>query len=314
MAQLRWTVLLAAAFELGLWLLPTIHTLSDALLLLIGYPVLAALTLDLGVRLRVRGVYGLLALAGLTALLHALLIAPTIGFAELPRTLFTRILGAGAAVTGLALLILLPSRHRPRPLTWIAAVLIGAAWGVWSRWSLELYTGIPAASSDPAFIYAIMIPALIGLLALLSRPTVGGRLTLNRPSWVIVGGAALALFLIRLLTGALDGLALAFASPLIAACLGILYWQRRSKGGTVWDALTIAPPPTGHGGRERAGLVMVGLIASGAGMLLPRGVGAGDPVFVLAALFTVYGFVWLPTLTAMIALRGLGRQLRAGDL
>lgn len=311
--RVRLAALMAFVMEIGLGLAWTPRPPVELALLPLAYLVLAAFTLDVGVRLRVRGVYGVLALAGLAALVHAIIAAPVTGFADLPRTVFTRVLGAGGLAAGIALYLLIVLHHPARGRSWLPFVLLaglGVAWGVWGRWSVGLYTGDPTAQTDPAVLFGSAGLALVGLLVLMGvRLPVGGDLRLGRLGWTLTGGVLAGLVAVRLAGAQLDGLALAFSVPLLAACAGVLYWQYRPAALMVWDGLT--PPVLGW-----QTTLLIGLLIGGAliGYALPRGAGAADPAFVLSAVFTAYGFVWLPALAALIALRGLGRRLRAGQL
>jgi hypothetical protein len=66
--------------------------------------------------------------------------------------------------------------------------------------------------------------------------------------------------------------------------------------------------------RTLIGLALMFSAGAGISVLIPRSETAPDPLFAITLIFTAYGFVWLPTVAVVIAVRGLGRMLRAGHL
>ncbi|MCS7071162.1 MAG: hypothetical protein NZM00_06625, partial [Anaerolinea sp.] len=165
-ARLRLAVLWAFGSEILLWTLPERTDLADGVAAAISYLALAALLLDLGVRFRVRGLYGLLALAGIYALGYGLLINPASAFADLPRTLFTRVLGANALIGlgGLLILILSGALRLRQPVALLAGMgVLGAAWGMWARWSPVIITG---RLDTPEAPFALGTALAVGVLAI----------------------------------------------------------------------------------------------------------------------------------------------------
>lgn len=313
-ARLRLAALWAFGSEILLWTLPERTSLVDGAAAALGYLALAALLLDLGVRFRVRGVYGLLGLAGIYALGYGLLINPASAFADLPRTLFTRVLGANALIgLGGLLILILTGTLRPRRslLPLIGAAALGTAWGMWARWSPTVITGRlnePEAPLTLAIALAAGLLAVFGVLRLTEAP--GTDLHLSRPGWTLTLGGLLAALLLRLAEEALSSAALSFTIPLILICLGILYWQRRRRGIPLFERLASPAVPW----RTLLMLALMFSAGAGIGTVIPRSQDALDPLFAITLIFTAYGFVWLPTVAVVIAVRGLGRMLRAGHL
>lgn len=311
--RLRLAMLWAFGSEILLWTAPERTEAVDLVAAVIGYLALAALLLDLGSRFRVRGLYGLLALAGLYALGHGLIINPASAFADLPRTLFTRVLGANALVgLGALLIVIAIGRLRPRrPAILLGGIaLIGIAWGMWARWSPVVITG---RLSEPESPLTLGVALAIGWLAVVlalrvpapSEPT----LRLSPFGWTLTLGGLLAALILRFLSDAIPALGFSLSVPLILICLGILYWQRRPKGIPILERA---------GGAAGLRALLIGALAFAAGacigLLIPRTDTSVDPLFAITLIFTAYGFVWLPTAAVVIALRGLGRMLRAGHL
>jgi hypothetical protein len=313
-ARLRLAALWAFGSEILLWTLPERTALVDGAAAALGYLALAALLLDLGVRFRVRGVYGLLGLAGIYALGYSLLINPASAFADLPRTLFTRVLGANALIGlgGLLILILTGTLRPRRPLLpSIGAAALGTAWGMWARWSPAVITGRldgPEAPLTLAVALAVGLLAVFGALRLMRAPE--ADLRLSPLGWTLTLGGLLAALILRLAEGTLSNAALSFTLPLILICLGILYWQRRRRGIPLLGRLASPAVPW----RTLIGLALMFSAGAGISVLIPRSETAPDPLFAITLIFTAYGFVWLPTVAVVIAVRGLGRMLRAGHL
>lgn len=313
-ARLRLAVLWAFGSEILLWTLPERTDLADGVAAAISYLALAALLLDLGVRFRVRGLYGLLALAGIYALGYGLLINPASAFADLPRTLFTRVLGANALIGlgGLLILILTGALRLRQPVALLAGTgVLGAAWGMWARWSPVIITGrldAPEAPFALGTVLAVGVLAIFLTLRLSSAPR--ADLLLSPLGWTLTLGGLLAALTLRLANNIVPALGLSFTIPLIVICLGILYWQRRPRGVPLFERLD--NPVVSW----RALLTPALIFGAGAGigMLIPRSETAFDPLFTITLIFTAYGFVWLPTVAIVIALRGLQRMLRAGHL
>lgn len=311
--RLRLATLWAFGSEILLWTIPERTEAVDWVTAVIGYLALTALLLDLGSRFRVRGLYGLLALAGLYALGHGLIINPASAFADLPRTLFTRVLGANALVGLGALLILIAvGRLRPRhPVILLGGMfLIGAAWGLWARWSPVAITGRLNEPEAPLTLGMALAIGWLAIVLVLRFPAPSEPpLRLSPFGWTLTLGGLLAAVILRLATDAIPALGFSLSVPLILICLGILYWQRRPKGIPILER-------AGGAARLRGLLIVALVFAAGAclGLVIPRTDSSVDPLFAITLIFTAYGFVWLPTAAVVIALRGLGRMLRAGHL
>ncbi|MDK3158990.1 hypothetical protein QPK87_20770 [Kamptonema cortianum] len=163
-ARLLLAALLVFGGEILLWQDPLSRSPLEWLMVAAGYTAIACLLLEIAARFRWREIYGLLALAGIYALLNAVLINPTLSFADFPRTLFTRVLGA-QALTGALMLaawrwLLIPPR-RPPLVPLLLCAITGAGWGIWARWSASLFRGDAVLRDTP-----FMTIALIGLIAL----------------------------------------------------------------------------------------------------------------------------------------------------
>lgn len=307
--------------EILLWLDPPSRSLVDWLLIVAGYEALAYLLLDLAARLRWRDIFGTLALAGIFALLNGLLINPQTSFAEFPRTLFTRVLGAQALVAvGMLILwrvTLTPKRGRPVIAVVISAI-IGAAWGTWARWSAGLLNPQSAQLETPISTLLIAAGIVIALIFVL-RHVIARRevrvetssFKLGRVGWLFTATILITLLIMRLASGQIDALMVAFSFTLLMICVAILYAQRRKKWSTFLDTLQPSPAPPLT---WTVPVIIAFIIGALIGYPLPRGEGNQDPVFVITALFTGYGIAWLPAAALALGLRAFVRQAQINRL
>lgn len=311
-------LLLAFGSEVLLWPHWPARPALDWALLAPGYLALSVMLLAAAARFRLRDLFGLMALAGLYGILAGLLLHPASALADVPRTWFTRVMGAHSLI-GLLMLALLLALRRPlsrrRALALAACALpVGVAWGTWGRWSGDVYSGGAAAAETPL---ALLLAAAAGLAVLTGLVLLGLRrwqpapVAPSRPSVALALLGLLALLIVRVLQDSLDGLSLLILGTFAVFCLGVLYSQERRTGRTLLDGLEAAPA-AGWGGLLAVGLALG--VGAALGYGLQRGQGANDPVFVITTLFTGYGIGWLPAVAAVLAARGISRQARLGRL
>lgn len=321
-ARLLLATLLGFGGEILLWQSPLTRNIVDWLLISAGYGALACLLLEVAARFRWRDVYGLLAVAGLYALLNALLLNPVTSFAEFPRTLFTRVLGAHALVGALMIALwrwlLQPGSRLPVfPLS--LSIIVGGIWGIWAHWSASLFQGDVVATETPIELILLCALLSIGLVAgarLLMARSASSDTTLELPhfylgrvGWLFTASTLVTLAIVQLSSGAIDGLSITVCFALALMCLGIVYFQKRKKGRTLFDGLQ--PRPI----RWISLLLIVAMVAAAVLTYpLPRGEGENDPVFVIAAVFTAYGIAWLPGIALAIGVRGFIRQVQTHRL
>lgn len=304
MPTLIYRLLLAAllwfASTVVLW--TPIPSALDALTLF-GYYAVSAALLDLATRYRARDLYALLTLAGMYGLLAALFMHPATALIDMPRTLFTRAMGAHALMGLIALVSYLAAgKTGARAL---GAFVIGGAYGAWARWSpLELW-----GAAEPTPLLTLALSAGIGMVVIAALALVAARverprdLRLSPLGWLLVSGMGAALLLFHAARGRVDGVTAVIVLTLAGFGAAILWFQKRAKGATLLDR---APPFT-----PRHGLPL--LIGFGIGMavssLLPRT--DPDAVAVLAGVFTAYGVIWLPAVSLILGARAFARQARA---
>jgi hypothetical protein len=311
-------LLLAVALLFGsqilLWTDPTRLPLIDWLALTVGYTATAALLLDLAVRFRIRNIFGVLALVGIYGLLNGLLLNPDTALADMPRTLFTRVMGAHT-FAGLLMLGLFLQMSTPRkvslPISLIAGGLVGLGWGTWARWSPTLLR--PEAGDTPlgALLIAAVIAAGLFAALLAVRPRdPAPDLRLKPMEWLVVVVVFASLLAIRVINAQIDALSFTLIVALIVFCLALLWFLRRDKGRTLLDNVGTTAPRWTVFIIEVAAFVIMGIVSYG----LPRGAGAGDPVFVITVVLTGFGLAWLPGVSLALGAQAFAREVRAGRL
>lgn len=287
--------------EILLWNDPPSRTALDWSLLTLGYLALSAVLLDLGVRWRVRDVFGLMMLAGLYGLLNGALLNPQAALLDVPRTLVTRVLGAHT-LAGLLMLALFLTLHLVSRKQAIATGLTGLVWGVWVRWLPTLADTISADVPLAVMLIYGALPLLI-LIVLLTRRSRAdsSALRLSTIEWLFVFAALLLLF-VRHVT-VLDLFTVTVVTTLSAFCVLLLWFQKREKSATAFDGLEPVPL------FPMLRLSVLFLAAGAAGYLLPLRE-AFEPLTLYVALFTAFGVVWLPSVSLVLGVRAYRRLTR----
>ena len=309
-----------AGLELLPWAAPAGRAPWEWPLLFAGYWALAAVLLDTAARYRLRDGFGMLALAGLAGLAAALLFNPAFALANPPLTWFTRALGALSlgALAGLLILIRLTQTvdRRTTVLAALFAVPLGAIWGYWAHWSPVALD--PAAAPTPPEVILAAGAIGIGLILIALALTARFRsqplenLLLPLPVLALLLLLLLGVLVLRVLNETVAPISAATLSTLGLVCLGVLYYQRRSKGPTRMDGLAQVPVPGWSRSALPASLAI--LIGAGLGANLPRGAPDSDLILILSAAITAFGFLWLPGVALVIAARAFGRLARTERL
>lgn len=317
-ARLLLALLFTFFSEIWLWNAPEVRPLAAWLPLLLGYGVVACLCIEVMVRWRTRDIYSLLAVAGLYALLNALLLNPERLLVDFPRTLFTRVMGAHALAGLLALTLFCLLLRTRRPRTWglaaAAAAISGGVCGAWARGSTRLLTG---NSGETAHL-TILIAAGAGLALLWivfafdqrAHTTATPIQPLPIPLLAAVVTAALVLFIFRIGEAAYSTLTASMLVIVGALCLGLVYFRARAKPGAWLEKIDSGV----HTQHLLLLLIALFLATTALGYALPRGTDSSDPAAVLTTIFSAFGFVWLPTTALVIGARAFSRLVSAGRL
>ncbi len=318
-AVLLLALLLAFGSEVLLWPHAPGKTPAQWLLAVVLYPAVAALLLHIASRYRMRDLFGLMALAGIYGIFSSILINPTSTLADVPRTWFTRVLGAHSLIGLLLLgmfLALLPAISRRRMITTALCVfIVSFGWGTWAKWSPTFAEGI----TEPTPLPALLAVASIGMALITAAVWLLARsdgeqqpLKLSRRGLAITVIVLVLALIFRLFEGSVDGLSVITLGMFALISLGVLYYQERPKGSAMLDMVNQSP---GAGWAVLLVFCAVSLILGGiAGYSLERGVSANDPVFIVTNLFTGYGIAWLPAVAGVLGARALIRQARMGRL
>lgn len=314
-ARLVFAAVLLVFSEWIVWQSPLDFSMLEWLGWAAVYVALAAVMLDLLVRLRVGEVFSLLLLAGVYGLLNATLISH-IATRDLPFSLIVRPLAAQplAFMGALAAYQMLTSGRATGPLDLGVTLAIGVMWGVWVRW-------FPVVSDDPVPLAArgdalgalgIALVALMTLATVLpaNQPRYRAQWLLTPIEWALAGGVLLAALVIGVSNGAVGGLGSVIVLSLIGFMLVVLVMTLPMRAPeSLLD--TITPPRRPH---LMAWLILViGFLVAGAvGYSLPGSGDSSTQSDVLFGLLTGFGVVWPPAVSAVIGVRAFTQLSRQG--
>lgn len=337
-ARLLLAALLAFSLEVVLWPQTPGRGALDRLLAGGVYVTLAAALLDLLARERVHDINGLLALAGMAALVSGLLVQPAISLQDSPLTIVTRMLGAPTAACLLALALWM-ALLRGRLTGWLipAALLAGGTWGLYGRW----FPSVVTPSADETALATLVVAAVVGFVVVgvvrvalrdgiapskdtLTEDRHGIAVPLHEHAaltepadfrlplmgWAVVVLVLGGVLMLRLAQGAVDGLSLAIVLVLLVFT-GVILRLYRRKGAVTLLERTLPP------GRLHPALLLAPVVFVAAGLVtysLPRLDGDADPLGLLGTLLVAFGVAWLPALSLVIGIRALSRQMRAQQL
>jgi hypothetical protein len=313
--------LLVFGSEVLLWTNPTGRSLTEWVLALPGYFILATFLLDTLARYRVRDLPGLMALAGIYGLLNALLINPDSTLFDVPRTLVTRVSGAHTLL-GLEMLVFflaLTAGHLRylRRILLAGAVIVGLAWGTWVRWS--------ALEADVAYetpsLEVMLLVGLIGIVLLLlliwqcyrsARSLSPESILLNAREWLLIGIAAGGLLLFRIAQSYVDFPTLFLTAILLSLCAAMLWFRRETRlQPLIEHMLPVRPLRWAWILLSFAILVWAGVFSYSLPFAGTRDF--NNLSFVVYG-FTLYGLAWLPAVSLWVGLRSYIRQVQARPL
>ncbi|MBL8155946.1 MAG: hypothetical protein JNM70_17340 [Anaerolineae bacterium] len=324
--MLRLRLLLAALLVFGseiiFWADPLSRPPTEWLLTLAGYLALAAVLLDLADCARIADLPGLMTLAGLYSLGAALVIWPNSAFADVPRTLVTRVMGAHTLLATLMLLAFLGLTRRRRQtqaLTLAGCALIGLFWGLWMQ-EWPALAEFPPRPFTSAWLLAAAVLLVIILLAGLPlrradpppESTEPPRLRLSLIGWLLVASVLIVLAAFRYLRGEFRADDLPLVALLALICAALLYFRRRATGRSLIDPLSRREQPPTRALLLGTGLLLFSALLTAA--LPPPCLGSTAFVTLVGLGFTAYGLSWLPLVSLIVGLRGALRQLEGRRL
>lgn len=314
--RLTLALLWAIGGEVLAWSFQPDRTMLDWLLVIAGYIALAYALCDLAVRWNLRDLYGVAALGGLAALLHALLLNPQMALVEIPRTLVTRALGAqgillmGMLLMWLLLLNVLPLRRVMLPI----AILMGLCWGTWVRYA-PILTDLraPVMGADGftlvgvGCVVTVVAMVIIGKRQMEIEPQ---HLLLDTYEAGFIAAVAITLLYRQFDRGAIDNVSRGIVIGLIGICLAMQWFRKDSTRSYFGRAVQIRPDwPL-----LTAGLIGF-LICAVAAFNTPI---IGDEAFnqlsAVVLIFGIFGVTWLPGVAAILGLRAVLREVSATQI
>ncbi len=316
-SRLLLACLLFGSAEILPWASLEHTTLPDLMLRGLGFGLLAILLLDLAIRYRVRDLFDGMALVSAIGLLAGLLITPNVTFADFPRTLATRALGGQTltAAIGFGLFLVLihaTPTYRLRALAGITWT--GFYWGTWMHWT-PIYGSLFQQPVSLSTMFAVMclwmgsVLLLYGALLRSEEPIIPNEFRLGTIPFLLLFAALLSLLGVQAARGLLDPTALFITFVVLFVCWVILWFRRSPQHTSLLESHTpIQPPPLRWFGLAALLFVVMTLIAD----RLPL-IGTVDynQLWLMEIGYAAVGFLWLPGLAAVVAVRGIDRVMHA---
>lgn len=311
--RLSFTALLVAFSEFVVWQHPAGYTPLRIIGFVVVYGALAAIALDLIVRLRASDAASLLLIAGAYGLANGTLISQ-VSTRDLPVSLLVRPLGAQtlAFLGALAAFRLLLSGRRASILHLLVAAIVGLAWGVWVRWAPGASNGtIESAALETALVATGLALAVCLLLAGIAAREPVRRAEdwlLGPGEWIGAVAVLVAALAIGLARGEIGGAGAGIVLALIAFLIGMLSATRKLRGTrSPLDPIT---PPRAPGAIGWLAMIALFLAAGWIGHALP---GSGDRApqgDLLIGLLLGFGALWPPVVSALVGVQAFVQLAR----
>jgi hypothetical protein len=314
--RLTLAVLWAIGGEVLAWSFQPDRSALDWLLVIAGYIALAYALCDLAVRWNLRDLYGVAALGGLAALLHALLLNPQMALVEIPRTLVTRALGAqgillmGMLLMWLILLGVLPLRRLMLPV----AVVMGLCWGTWVRYAPVLTDlRAPVIGADGFTLVGVGCVLAIMAMAAIGRTqpvTESKQLLIDTYEAGFIATVAIALLYRQFDRGAIDTISRGVVVGLIGICLAMQWFRKDSTRSYFARPIQVgADWPLLIG--SLIAFLICAVVAFNTSII---GDETLNQLSVVVLIFGVFGLTWLPGVAAILGLRAVLREVSATQL
>jgi hypothetical protein len=312
--RLLMALLLLFGSEILLWIDPPGRSLTDWSLLVVGYIALAALLLDLAARYRLRNVYDAMTLLVLYALYAGLLLNPETALVDFPRTFLTRVIGAhsllGLEMFGLFLALTGGANTRTLRLLLGFSLWIGFYWGTWGQ-GVALLADWPGDAVSLGTMFAVAgVVLAVGLILFIAALRQSASLTppdlrLSPVAFTLALVVLAGLFVVRLTEDAVDPGMVALTAALTVLGIGVLWFQRPTKGAVLLDAHI---PPTSPPFVLLVAALGIFAGAAAFGYHLPLLDIAGYSQLSLMEFgFAGVGTLWLPTVAAVVSINGMDR-------
>ena len=321
-----WTVrlLLGALFLFGseiiLWTNPLEHSALDWFLRIVGYLLIATLTLDIAERYRIRDGYDAMVLLAGTAILHALLINPQISWQNFPDSLLTRIIGADALMQLIVWAVFLAwMRGDIRKYALyqaVAGLWVGIYWGFWMRWTPELRGTFPDIPlSQMAMIAGVALVGIVifyyAVTSQFAKDIRSTDLMLTPLEWGIALVIMIGLFLAQVAFGYVS-VGIFFVTILLLALCWLILWLRRDAEEDTMLSLFLPL-------KIQAPWWILLMIATFAGAVyltynapLITDLAYINQLWLMEVGSFAVGILWLPLVASVIATRAIDIYMREG--
>ena len=321
-----WTVrlLLGALFLFGseiiLWTNPLEHSALDWFLRIVGYLLIATLTLDIAERYRIQDGYDAMVLIAGTAILHALLINPQISWQNFPDSLLTRIIGADALMQLIVWAVFLAwMRGDIRKYALyqaVAGLWVGIYWGFWMRWTPELRGTFPDIPlSQMAMIAGVALVGIVifyyAVTSQFAKDIRSTDLMLTPLEWGIALLIMIGLFLAQVAFGYVS-VGIFFVTILLLALCWLILWLRRDAEEDTMLSLFLPL-------KIQAPWWILLMIATFAGAVyltynapLITDLAYINQLWLMEVGSFAVGILWLPLVASVIATRAIDIYMREG--
>lgn len=313
--RLSFGALLLLFSEWIVWQTPTSYNLLEWIALAGIYLAMAAVMLDLIVRLKISEIGNLLLLGGFYGLVNGTIISH-VATSDLPLSLIVRPLSAQplAFIGALAAFQLLTSERATGPLHFIITFIVGLVWGVWVRWFPIISDApIPAVEIETAVAaLAIGLVAVLVIRLVLPPENINRRedWLLNPVEGLLAGGILLVTLVVGYTQRHISGVGLGIVLALLAFMMVTLYITLPARRKE--SLLAAITPPRKPNPAAWVILIIPFLVAGWIGYNLP---GSGDSAPQSDLLFGAlmgFGIVWLPAVSSVMGVRAFMQLAREG--
>lgn len=315
--RLLLALLLGFGSEILMWAGAADRQPFDTLLVLAGLAAAGLVMMDIIVRWRVRDLYGLAAVGGLFALSYSTLLNPISPERDIQLATLTDVMGGQSLLTMGVLLVFFVLAGTAKYWAWLGIPLgglIGACWGIWTRWApLSGDWGARPLSFEGMLIIGIVAWGMIALVTWVCTrvsPIPTDAMKMGVYEGMFVGGVVIAALYRQFDERHIDVPAYVLLSGLALICAAMLWYRKDSYFGWITDPWQ--PKPAWAAFFVTA---VVFMLSSAYTYQLPRMGSESLGLFEAIRLgFALFGLLWLPGLAVLIGLKAVLREIQSQPL